>query len=315
MAEAPEVAASAEAAPAAEAVSSLMYTVQSGDTLSKIAKQHYGKSSKYMVIFEANDDKVSELFVEIITKYTNGDADEYGDACDNCPGTDNAAQTNSDGDSLGDACDNCPNDDNTDQADLDGDNEGDACDPDIDGDGVNQGTGGNPCQGGETTGCDDNCPTVANLDQRISTTTETVERARLTHQRALVLEQLTRTILSRGGNGFAATVTADELQRLRDTVSSARRSRDKIAEMTAILRLNSAILDQSFTDLLTTVARDWIRFAPAADFEPTRSRLFRTGGRTSATTRFPDRRDSRSTRLGDTCSRYPGTGRGRSGGR
>ncbi len=107
---------------------------------------------------------------------------------------------------------------------------------------------------------------VANLDQRISTTTDTADRARLTHQRALVLEQLNRTILSQGGNGFAATLPADELQRLRDAVSSARRSGDKTAEMTAILRLNSAILDQSFTDLLTTVARDWIRFAPAADF-------------------------------------------------
>jgi len=107
---------------------------------------------------------------------------------------------------------------------------------------------------------------VANLDQRISTTTDTVDRARLTHQRGLVLEQLTRTILSRGGNGFAATLPADELQRLRDTVSRARRSGDKTAEMTAILRLNSAILGQSFSDLLTTVARDWIRFAPAADF-------------------------------------------------
>ena len=30
------------------------YTVQRGDTLSKIAKQHYGAASKYPVIFEAN---------------------------------------------------------------------------------------------------------------------------------------------------------------------------------------------------------------------------------------------------------------------
>lgn len=30
------------------------YTVVRGDTLSKIAKEHYGKASKYMVIFEAN---------------------------------------------------------------------------------------------------------------------------------------------------------------------------------------------------------------------------------------------------------------------
>ena len=30
------------------------YTVQSGDTLSKIAKEHYGDAMKYPVIFEAN---------------------------------------------------------------------------------------------------------------------------------------------------------------------------------------------------------------------------------------------------------------------
>jgi nucleoid-associated protein YgaU len=30
------------------------YTVKSGDTLSKIAKEHYGKANKYPVIFEAN---------------------------------------------------------------------------------------------------------------------------------------------------------------------------------------------------------------------------------------------------------------------
>jgi nucleoid-associated protein YgaU len=38
-------------APAPEAV---MYTVVSGDSLSKIAKAHYGDASKYPVIFEAN---------------------------------------------------------------------------------------------------------------------------------------------------------------------------------------------------------------------------------------------------------------------
>jgi nucleoid-associated protein YgaU len=38
-------------APAAE---STFYTVQPGDTLGKIAQQHYGAASKYMVIFEAN---------------------------------------------------------------------------------------------------------------------------------------------------------------------------------------------------------------------------------------------------------------------
>ncbi len=35
------------------------YTVQSGDTLSKISKQFYGDASQYQRIFEANRDKLS----------------------------------------------------------------------------------------------------------------------------------------------------------------------------------------------------------------------------------------------------------------
>ena len=35
------------------------YMVQSGDTLSKIAKQYYGDSNRYMDIFNANKDKLS----------------------------------------------------------------------------------------------------------------------------------------------------------------------------------------------------------------------------------------------------------------
>lgn len=34
------------------------YTVQSGDTLSKISKQFYGNANQYMKIFEANRDKL-----------------------------------------------------------------------------------------------------------------------------------------------------------------------------------------------------------------------------------------------------------------
>jgi nucleoid-associated protein YgaU len=49
-------AAAAPAAAAAEAGpgGSAFYTVQSGDTLGKIAQEHYGSAGKYMVIFEAN---------------------------------------------------------------------------------------------------------------------------------------------------------------------------------------------------------------------------------------------------------------------
>ncbi|MBN1212410.1 MAG: thrombospondin type 3 repeat-containing protein, partial [candidate division Zixibacteria bacterium] len=96
------------------------------------------------------------------------DIDNVGDVCDNCPTTINPLQTNSDADSLGDACDNCPNDDNDDQANNDGDSQGDVCDPDDDNDGINDdgdnsGTiGDNPCTGGGTTNCDDNCQFVYN---------------------------------------------------------------------------------------------------------------------------------------------------------
>jgi nucleoid-associated protein YgaU len=36
------------------------YTVQSGDTLSKISKQFYGDANKYMKIFDANKDQLSD---------------------------------------------------------------------------------------------------------------------------------------------------------------------------------------------------------------------------------------------------------------
>lgn len=46
--------AAAAAAPAPAAPAATFYTVQSGDSLSKIAKAQYGDASKYMAIFEAN---------------------------------------------------------------------------------------------------------------------------------------------------------------------------------------------------------------------------------------------------------------------
>lgn len=45
----------ASAAPAATT-----YTVQSGDTLSKIAKTHLGDANAYMKIFDANKDKLTD---------------------------------------------------------------------------------------------------------------------------------------------------------------------------------------------------------------------------------------------------------------
>jgi nucleoid-associated protein YgaU len=47
-----------EAPPAATAGTS--YTVKSGDSLSKIAKHHYGESSGWKRIFEANRDTIKD---------------------------------------------------------------------------------------------------------------------------------------------------------------------------------------------------------------------------------------------------------------
>jgi nucleoid-associated protein YgaU len=44
----------------ASAAASQTYTVKSGDTLSKIAKQFYGDAGQYMKIFEANKDKLKD---------------------------------------------------------------------------------------------------------------------------------------------------------------------------------------------------------------------------------------------------------------
>lgn len=52
--------ASAAAAAAGSSSGAKNYTVQPGDSLSKISKQFYGDANKYMKIFEANKDKLSD---------------------------------------------------------------------------------------------------------------------------------------------------------------------------------------------------------------------------------------------------------------
>ena len=46
--------------PNAKQAEAATYTVKSGDTLSKIAKEHLGDANAYMKIFEANKDQLSD---------------------------------------------------------------------------------------------------------------------------------------------------------------------------------------------------------------------------------------------------------------
>jgi nucleoid-associated protein YgaU len=55
----PSGAQTSAAKPAAQAQAQT-YTVKAGDTLSKIAKQHYGEAREYTRIFEANRDQLSD---------------------------------------------------------------------------------------------------------------------------------------------------------------------------------------------------------------------------------------------------------------
>ena len=55
-----EVVADIKASPSAAAAASTTYTVQSGDTLSKIAKQFLGDANAYHDIFNANKDQLTD---------------------------------------------------------------------------------------------------------------------------------------------------------------------------------------------------------------------------------------------------------------
>lgn len=101
------------------------------------------------------------------------DADGVLDADDVCPEREDPAQIDGDGDGAGDACDVCVNVFNPDQADFDEDELGDACDPcrvapgsceavDADNDGFCFPALAAPLCGPIA----DNCPLVANPDQR-----------------------------------------------------------------------------------------------------------------------------------------------------
>jgi len=82
----------------------------------------------------------SDAFPNDPTEQTDSDGDGVGDNSDAYPQDPTRWSHDTDGDGVVDDADNCPAVSNADQADLDGDGIGDVCDPDVDGDGVANGS-------------------------------------------------------------------------------------------------------------------------------------------------------------------------------
>lgn len=99
------------------------------------------------VAFDCNIDGDTTDAGEAAGSQCDQDRDGHGDACDNCDAVVNPSQTDSDGDFVGDAC---QLDDDSDLVPDDGDGNTSVF---------------TPCPNGITTGCDDNCPTLANATQ------------------------------------------------------------------------------------------------------------------------------------------------------
>ncbi len=116
---------------------------------------------------DTDNDGIGDSCDNCIEFYNPGqfdnDGDNVGDTCDNCPNNYNPTQADNDADNIGNICDNCIDNYNPGQENFDGDTYGDACDEDDDDDtilddGDTSGViGDNPCTGGETADCDDNC--------------------------------------------------------------------------------------------------------------------------------------------------------------
>lgn len=108
---------------------------------------------------------------------------------------------------------------------------------------------------------------LTELDNRIAANQDPKQRQQLELQRHWQLQQLAWRIAAGETADLAPAVAPERLFSLRDQVEQARRSGDLTREMTAVLKLNTAILDAAFGRLLDVVPEQWSSFAPASTFE------------------------------------------------
>jgi len=132
------------------------------NTIAQATKYAWGKVPDLPFVFTFNDK------CDVINAFA---AVGLGSPDRDCDGQLDDVDTDDDGDYIGDSADNCPLVRNPDQQNTDGDGQGDACDPDDDDDGIlddgdgSNTIGDNPCTGGFTSNCDDNCQITSNPNQ------------------------------------------------------------------------------------------------------------------------------------------------------
>jgi hypothetical protein len=95
------------------------------------------------------------------------------------------------------------------------------------------------------------------LDAQIAANRDTKLEQDLALQRHQVLEQLTGRIFSGDAADLVANTSTETLRRLRDEVERTRHEANRDKEMTAILKLNIAVLDAAFAQLLGRLSQQW----------------------------------------------------------
>ena len=108
---------------------------------------------------------------------------------------------------------------------------------------------------------------LTELDNHIAASQNPKQRQHLELQRHWLLQQMAWRIVAGETADLAPAVAPERLLSLRGQVEQARRGGDLTKEMTAVLKLNTAILDAAFGRLLDAVPEQWSSFAPASTFE------------------------------------------------
>jgi len=107
---------------------------------------------------------------------------------------------------------------------------------------------------------------LTQLNAQIAADPSSKQMQRLDLQRHDLLERLIGRVFSGDATDLVSAPSAETLHRLRDEAERARRGADPDQAMTAVLLLNTAVLDAAFAGMLERLSEQWSSFAPASAF-------------------------------------------------